>query len=186
MAKNWYIIHTYSGYEKKIERVLRRMMDAGELPKEVVFDVEVPAESVVEVRDGKKKSSTRLLLPGYIMLEMDLPELGWERVCSDIRGIDGVTGFVGTSTRLQRPTPISSDEAKVLLQKAGEIKGDKTARLKQTFSVGETVKIIEGPFATFTGTVDDVNSEKNRLRVMVGIFGRTAPVEVDLLQVEKV
>ncbi len=116
---------------------------------------------------------------------MDLPDIGWKSTCAEIRKIQGVTGFVGTSSNV-RPRPISSDEAKALLQKAGEIKGDKAPRLKQTFSVGEQVKIIEGPFASFTGTIEEVNLDKSKLKVMVGIFGRATPVEVDLLQVEKV
>ena len=119
------------------------------------------------------------------MIEMDLPELGWKAVCAQLYRIQGVTGFVGTGSNV-RPRPISADEAKALLQKSGEIKGEKFVRMKQSFSVGEQVKIIDGPFATFTGSIDEVNLEKNKLRVVVQIFGRSTPAEVDLLQVEKV
>ncbi len=185
MAKGWYILHTYSGYEAKIERTIRSLIENNELSSDVVTDVKVPVEDVVEIKDGKKKYITKKFLPGYIMVEMDLPDIGWKSTCAEIRKIQGVTGFVGTSSNV-RPRPISSDEAKALLQKAGEIKGDKAPRLKQTFSVGEQVKIIEGPFASFTGTIEEVNLDKSKLKVMVGIFGRATPVEVDLLQVEKV
>jgi transcriptional antiterminator NusG len=116
---------------------------------------------------------------------MELPDLGWKITCSAIRRIQGVTGFVGTPGGV-RPQPISPDEARSILQKAGELKGDKSPRVKQSFAVGETVKIIDGPFDSFTGTIEEVNTERNKLRVMVGIFGRATPVEVDLLQVEKI
>ncbi|AEE17715.1 transcription termination/antitermination protein NusG [Treponema brennaborense] len=185
MAKGWYILHTYTGYEGKIERTIRSLLETGDLSSEAVLDIKVPVEEVVEIKDGKKKTSTKKFLPGYIMLELDLPDIGWKAVCSVIRRIQGVTGFVGTGPS-ERPRPISLEEAKSLLQKSGEIKGEKTARLKQSFSVGEQVKIIEGAFATFSGTIEEVNLEKNKLRVMVQIFGRATPVEVDLLQVEKI
>ncbi len=185
MAKGWYILHTYSGYEGKIERTIRSLIENGDLSSDVILDIKVLVEDVVDIKDGKKKTVTNKLLPGYIMIELDLPDLGWKNTCSAIRRIQGVTGFVGTNSS-DRPRPISSEEAKELLRKAGEIKGEKPARMKQSFSVGETVKIIDGPFATFSGTIEEVNIEKSKLRVMVGIFGRATPVEVDLLQVEKV
>jgi transcriptional antiterminator NusG len=184
MAKGWYILHTYAGYEGKIEKQILSLIESGELVKEVVLDVKVPVEDVVEIKDGKKKFVTRKFLPGYIMVELDLPDTGWKQACSVIRQIQGVTGFVGTKSN-ERPRPISQEEAKSLLQKSGENKNDKNVRIKQTFSVGEHVKIIEGAFATFTGTVEEVNTEKNKLHVTVGIFGRATRVEVDLLQVEK-
>ncbi|NLM01288.1 MAG: transcription termination/antitermination factor NusG [Treponema sp.] len=185
MGKGWYILHTYSGYEDKIEKTIRRYLENGEISSSVVLDIKIPVEDVVEIKDGKKKIITKKFFPGYIMIEMDLPDFGWKKTCSVIRRIQGVTGFVGASAN-SKPRPISTDEAKALLQKSGELKGEKTARIKQSFSVGEQVKIIDGPFATFTGTIEEVNAEKNKLRVMVGIFGRATPVEVDLLQVEKV
>ena len=185
MAKGWYILHTYSGYEGKIEKTIRSLIENNDLSSDVVLDVKVPVEDVVEVKDGKKKFVTKKFLPGYIMIELDLLDLGWKNTCSVIRRIQGVTGFVGTNSN-ERPRPISGEEAKALLQKAGEIKGEKAPRMKQNFAIGEQVKVIDGPFASFTGTIEEVNLEKNKLRVMVGIFGRATPVEVDLLQVEKV
>ncbi len=184
MAKNWYIVHTYTGYEGKIERTVRQMLEAGDLDANVVCDVKVPVEEIIEIKDGKKKSRKDKFLPGYIMMELDLPEIGWKDVCGTIRRIQGVTGFVGTSPN-ERPRPISGDEAKNLLQKSGDIKGEKTARVVQFYEVGDQVKITDGPFATFSGTVEEINAERSKLRVMVQIFGRSTPVEVDLLQVEK-
>ena len=185
MAKAWYVLHVYSGYENKIERTIRMLLENGDLQKEVVTDVKVPSEEVVDVKDGKKRSSSRKILPGYILVEMDLPENGWKGACSVIRKITGVTGFVG-QTQHAKPQPISGEEARGILQRAGEIKGERPARNRQTFSPGEQVKIIEGPFESFTGAIEEVNLEKSKLKVMVGIFGRSTPVEVDMLQVEKV
>jgi transcriptional antiterminator NusG len=184
MATGWYVLHTYSGYENKIEKTIRMMIESGDLEKEVVRDIKVPSEEVVEVRDGKKRTLTKKFLPGYVLIEMELPELGWKTACSQIKKIQGVTGFVGTPAN-KRPQPLSPDEARSILQKAGEIKGERVIRPRQSFVQGEQVKIIEGPFESFTGTIEEVNLEKNKLKVMVGIFGRSTPVEVDLLQVEK-
>ena len=186
MATGWYVLHTYSGYENKIEKTIRMMIEVGELDKEVVRDIKIPSEEVVEVKDGKKRTQTRKFLPGYILLEMDLPneEQQWKLACSKIKKIQGVTGFVGTPAN-KKPSPLSGDEARSILQKAGGMKGERPVRSRQTFSQGEQVKIIDGPFESFTGTIEDVNHEKNKLKVMVGIFGRNTPVEVDLLQVEK-
>ncbi|MDR2608124.1 MAG: transcription termination/antitermination protein NusG [Treponema sp.] len=184
MAAGWYVLHTYSGYENKIEKTIRMMMDMGDIDKEIVRDIKVPSEDVVEVRDGEKRVQKRKFLPGYILIEMDLPELDWKTTCSKIRKIQGVTGFVGTPAD-RRPNPLTGDEARAILQKSGEIKGERPARARQIFSSGEQVKIIDGPFEAFTGTIEEVNQEKGKLKVIVGIFGRNTPVEVDLLQVEK-
>ncbi len=185
MAKGWYVLHVYSGYENKIEKTIRLMMDNGELDKNVVSDIKVPSEEVVDVKDGKRRITNKKFLPGYILIEMDLPDETWKIACSAIRKITGVTGFVGTPAQ-KKPQPITQDEARGILQKSGEIKGDRTLKPRQSFSVGESVKIVEGPFESFTGTIEDVMQEKAKLKVMVPIFGRATPVEVDMLQVEKI
>ena len=185
MSRSWYILQTYTGYEQKIFRTLNSMMEEGKLDGNVVTSVKLPREEVVEVRDSKKRVRNNLLLPSYLMIEMDLPQLGWKDVCSSIRRIQGVNGFVGTKPS-EKPHPISSEEAKRMLQMAGELKGEKQVRIKQNYEVGDNVKITDGPFSTFTGVVEEVNAEKNKLRVNVQIFGRATPVEVDVLQVEKV
>jgi transcriptional antiterminator NusG len=184
MATGWYVLHTYSGHENKIEKTIRMMIGNGELDKDVVRDMKVLSEEVVEVKDGKKRTQTRKFLPGYVLIEMDLPDLEWKVTCSKIKKIQGVTGFVGTPAD-RKPQPLTGDEARGILQKSGEIKGERPVRARQSFAAGEQVKIIDGPFESFTGTIEEVNQEKNKLKVMVGIFGRNTPVEVDLLQVEK-
>jgi transcriptional antiterminator NusG len=185
MATGWYVLHTYSGYENRIEKAIRMMIESGDLDKEVVRDIKVPQEEVIEVRDGKKRTVTKKFLPGYVLLEMDLPDTDWKTTCSRIKKITGVAAFVGTLAD-RKPHPLGGDEARAILQKSGEIKGERPVRARQSFMPGEQVKIIEGPFESFTGTIEEVNHEKNKLKVMVGIFGRNTPVEVDLLQVEKI
>ncbi len=183
MAKSWYVLHTYSGYENKIEKTIRLLMADGELG-EAVSDIKVPSEKVVDIKDGKRKERIQRVMPGYVLIEMDLPDLTWKSVCSKIKRIQGVTGFVGAAPNM-KPSPISNEEARSLLARMGEIKGDTSYRPKQSYVVGEVVRIIDGPFESFTGTVEEVHAEKNRLKVMVGIFGRNTPVELEFLQVEK-
>ena len=166
------------------QKAARTRLETKEIDPSVVTEIRVPEEELVEVKDGKQRTKKNKFLPGYIMVEMDLPELDWKKTCTALRRIQGVTGFVGTNPS-ERPRPISVDEAKTLLQKAGAIKGEKPVHIKQSFAVGDTVKITDGPFATFSGTVDEVNAEKDKLRVVVQIFGRATPVEVSLSQVEK-
>ena len=183
MAKGWYVLHAYSGYENKIEKHIKKMMNDQRF-SDSILDIKIPSEEVVEVKDGKKKVSLKKFLPGYILLEMDLPDKGWKNVCGEIKKIQGVTGFVG-ALGTAKPNPISTDEMRAILQKTGDLKATRHVKSKQVFTVGESVKIIGGPFDTFTGKIDDVNAEKGKLRVVVGIFGRATPVEVDFAQVEQ-
>jgi transcriptional antiterminator NusG len=153
----------------------------------VCTDVKVPFETVIEVKDGAKREVKRKILPGYILVEMDLPQDAWKGWCFQIKRIQGVTGFLSSDDdKMKPPLPLSVNEVKGIFQKTGDLPTEKVFKPKQTFSVGDHIKIIEGPFESFTGVVDDVNSEKARLRVSVGIFGRSTPVDVDFLQVEKV
>jgi transcriptional antiterminator NusG len=186
MATGWYVLHVYSGFENKIEKTIRMMIEGGDFDKEIVRDVKVPSESMVETKDGKKRTQVRKMLPGYILVELDLPDNNWKTTCQKIRQIQGVTGFVGTPVN-KKPQPLPGDEVRSILQKSGDIKGERpVVHTRQLFAVGEQVKITDGPFESFTGIIEEINSEKNKLKVMVGIFGRNTPVEVDLLQVEKV
>lgn len=180
MAKGWYVLHTFTGHENKVEKFIRMMMDDGTL-EDTVTDVKVPAEETVEIRNGKKRTVSRKFLPGYILVEMDLPERGWKIPCGAIRRIQGVTSFVGTGYN-SKPQPISVEEAKSILQKTGAIKTERRVHGRQEFNVGEEVQITEGPFESFKGTIEVVNQEKGKLRVMVGIFGRSTPVEVSFSQ----
>ena len=173
MSKAWYVLHTYSGYENKVQKHVRMLVDKGTL-KDHVFDVKVPVGR--SRRDqGRTQEGVHQEVPSRLHHDGDGPPgPGWKEVCQEIRKIPGVTGFVG-SNRNQKPQPISQDEARGILQKAGEIKADRVLKPRQSFSVGEMVRIIDGPFDSFTGSIEEVNTEKGKLRVMVGIFGRSTP-----------
>lgn len=186
MAKNWYVLHTYSGYENKVEKALKNLIENGEL-KDIVYQVKVPSEEIAEIREGKKRVSRKKYFPGYILVEMNIPdepEYEWKKILSIIRKIPGVTGFVG-SNRNKKPIPLSSDEVKEILQRMGELKGEKIVSPRYIYNIGETVRVIEGPFKSFTGTVEEINNEKQKLKVRVEIFGRSTPVELDFVEVEK-
>jgi len=184
MSRRWYILQTYTGYENKIERSIKALLESGDISSDVLTEVRVPVEELVEIKDGKKKVRNNKFLPGYIMLEMDLPEFGWKPTCTQLRRLQGVNGFVGTDPNV-RPIPISNDEAMNLLQKSGVIKGDKQVHVKQSYNVGDNVKITEGPFATFTGSVKEIFVDREKMTVEVQIFGRPTPVEVSFSQAEK-
>jgi transcription termination/antitermination protein NusG len=171
----WYIIHSYSGFERKVKESLESRVHAFGL-EDKIGRVLIPTESVTEVRGGKKYTVERMFYPGYVLVEMDMDDHVWHVVKSTPR----VTGFVGTG---QQPTPLSDEEVQHIVYKAGESK-DKP-KLKVKFEKNETVRITEGPFATFTGVVDDVNDDRETLKVMVTTFGRSTPVELEFKQVEK-
>jgi len=175
MSKNWYIIHTYSGFERKVKESLESRVKAFGL-EEQIGQVLIPTENVVEMRGGKKIESARLFFPGYVLVEMEMDDHLWHVVKSTPR----VTGFVGTG---QTPTPLSEEEVNQIIHRAATTTEKATPKLK--FERGETVKIVDGPFSNFTGTVEEVNLDRNTLKVMVTIFGRATPVELDFLQVEK-
>jgi transcriptional antiterminator NusG len=172
MAKGWYVVHTYSGYEQKIERIINKMRETDTDFALVCTDVKVPFETVVEVKDGVRRDVKRKILPGYILVELDLPDHSWKTWCSQIKRIQGVTGFV-TPNDSVKPQPLNAAEVKSLFQKTGDLPAEKVFKPKQSFSVGEQVRIIEGPFDSFTGVIEEVNLEKARMRVSVGIFGRS-------------
>ncbi|MGL4525318.1 MAG: transcription termination/antitermination protein NusG [Spirochaetia bacterium] len=183
MARGWYVLSVYSGHEGKIEKFLRTMMDRSEVSG--LLDVCVPMEEVVEVVNGKRRTVNKKFLPGYVLLDMDLPENGWQECCLKIKHIQGVLGFVGQSEGGAKPNPISQDEARTILQKSGDIKVEKAVRLRQDYRLGEKVRIIDGPFDGFTGDIEGVDADRGKLRVMVPIFGRDTPVELDFSQVER-
>lgn len=173
---HWYIIHAYSGFENKVAESLRTRAQAfGFAPR--VGQILIPTEEVIELRNGKKVTSKRLLYPGYVLVEMEMDDELWHAVKSTPR----VTGFVGGGTK---PVPLTADEVNAVLYR--QQSSAERPRPKLTFEKNETVKIIDGPFTNFSGKVDEVNTERNTLRVMVTIFGRSTPVELDFLQVEKI
>ena len=172
----WYIVHTYSGFERKVKESLESRVRAFGL-EEKIGRVLIPTEPVTEVRGGKKYTSERMFYPGYVLVEMDMNDHVWHVVKSTPR----VTGFVGTG---QQPTPLSVEEVNQIVYRVSE--GKDKPKLKVKFEKNEQVKITEGPFANFTGVVDDVNEDRETLKVMVTIFGRATPVELEFGQVEKV
>lgn len=180
------LVPTYSGYEQKIEKLIRRLMETDAKFASVCLDVKVPFETLIETKDGVRKEVKHKVLPGYILVELDMPEdESWKGYCSQIKRIQGVTGFL-TATKSSKPLPLSKTEMDNILQKTGEMEVEKTFRPKQSFSEGETVKVTEGPFSGFTGVIEEVNNEKGRIRVSVEIFGRPTPVEIEFSQLEKV
>lgn len=182
MAKAWYVLSVFSGHESKVEKFIRVMMQNGDLV--AVSDVRVPTEEQEEVVGGKKRIVQRKFLPGYVLLEMDLPERGWKTTLSNLSKINGVMGFVGHSGNL-KPQPITAEEAKGILQKAGEIKMEKSASFKQDYAVGERVRIVSGPFESFSAVVEEVYQEKGILRVSIIIFDRNTPLDIEFNQVER-
>jgi transcriptional antiterminator NusG len=176
MPKQWYIIHSYSGFEKKVKESLEGRVSAAGL-QERFGEVIIPTESVVEIRGGKKVISTRMSYPGYVLVEMELDNDTWHLV----RETPRVTGFVGSG---QNPSPLSEEEVQGILNQATMTAEKPRPRL--SFDRNEQVRIVDGPFANFTGTVEDVNSDRSTLKISVTIFGRSTPVELDFAQVEKV
>ncbi len=175
MAMNWYIIHTYSGFEKKVAETLKSRVEAAGL-QEQFGEVMIPTEDVIELRAGKRVVTPRLFYPGYVLVEMEMNNDTWHMVRSTPR----VTGFVGSG---QMPAPLTPEEVDRILHRVEVAAEHRKPKLK--FDKGENVKITEGPFKDFTGVVDEINDDRSTLRVMVTIFGRSTPVELDFYQVEK-
>ena len=175
-GKNWYIIHTYSGFEQKVADSLRSRAQAFGFADQI-GELLIPTEEVVELRGGKKVTSKRLLYPGYVMVQMEMNDQLWHEVKNTPR----VTGFVGGGNS---PVPLTADEVNSILFR--QQTSSERPRPKMNFEKNETVRINDGPFANFSGKVDEINPERNTLRVLVTIFGRATPVELDFLQVEKI
>ena len=175
IAKQWYIVHTYSGFENKVSESLQQRVQAYGLQQDI-GDVLVPTEDVVEMSGGKKVVSTKRFFPGYILVEMNMSDDAWHVV----KNTPKVTGFVGAGSK---PTPLTKEEVDHILHQVTV--AAEQPKPKYTFDKGDQVRINEGPFTSFNGVVDDVNVDRNTLKVMVTIFGRATPVELDFLQVEK-
>ena len=176
MAKRWYVVHVYSGFEKKIAEQIKAQAEQNGLGEQ--FDeVLVPSENVVEVRRGVKVSSEHKFFPGYVLVKMELTDDAWHLV----KNTPKVTGFLGSKTK---PSPIPESEAERILKQSQE--GVERPRPAVLFDIGEQVRVSDGPFASFNGTVEEVDEEKGRLKVSVSIFGRSTPVELEYGQVEKV
>lgn len=176
MAKHWYVIHTQTGYEDRIKRSLESKIKAG-LAKDTISQVLVPIEQVSEIKAGKKKISQRKFFPGYILVEMELTDDNWYL----IKSITGVTGFVGAGSK---PLPLREDEVGMILKQANDAKDKPTPKI--IFDKGENVRVNDGPFTNFNGTIEEVSLAKGKIKVMISIFGRATPVELETWQVEKV
>lgn len=171
--KQWFVIHTYSGYEQRVQTNLehrRKSMDA----EDKIFQVVIPTENEIEIRDGQRRTVAKKVFPGYILVEMVLNDESWNVV----RNTPGVTGFVGAGTR---PVPLDEEEVKAIFD---QMKVE-TPRIKVGFSKRESVRVVDGPFIDFIGTVDEIYPEKGKVRVLISFFGRETPVELDFLQVER-
>jgi transcriptional antiterminator NusG len=169
----WYVIHCYSGYENKVRHNLEQRIETMGM-RDMIFDVVVPTQEEVEIRDGKRRTVERHIFPGYVLVNMILTEESWFVV----RNTPGVTGFVGMGNL---PTPLRPEEVAQIIKR---MEAD-TPTVKVTFKVGERVRIIDGPFNDFRGVVSEIDMDRNKVRVMVSFFGRETPVELDFLQVEK-
>ncbi len=176
MSKRWYVVHAYSGFEKSVMRAIQEPINRLGM-QDKFGQILVPVEEVVEMKAGQKSISERKFFPGYVLVEMEMDDDSWHLV----KNTPKVTGFVGGTAN--RPAPISQKEVDKIMQQMQE--GVEKPRPKVLFEVGEVVRVKEGPFTDFHGSVEDVNYEKNRMRVSVTIFGRATPVELEFGQVEK-
>lgn len=173
MAKNWYVVHAYSGFEEKVKHSIEDKADKKGL-KDKITRILVPAEKIFELRSGKKRESDKKFYPGYVLVEMDLDDETWHLV----RSTPKVTGFVGGT----KPVPIPEEEIEIIIQ---QLEKGPSHQIKTQFQKGENVRIIDGPFTNFVGYIDEVDMDHGRLKVMVSIFGRQTPVELNFFQVEK-
>lgn len=171
--KRWYIVHTYSGYEEKVKRSLEqrvKTMDA----EDKIFQVVIPTEDEIEIRGGQRRTVTRKIFPGYVLVEMKMNDESWQVV----RNTPGITGFVGGGNK---PTPLAEEEVKAILKQMQ----DGSPQVKVGFRKGESVRVMDGPFTDFIGTVDEINMGKGKVKVLLSLFGRETSVELDFLQVER-
>lgn len=170
----WYVVHTYSGYENKVKANLEKRIQTMEKQDEI-FRVLVPMEEELEIKDGKRKLTKKKVFPGYVLVEMLMNDESWYVV----RNTPGVTGFVGSGSK---PVPLQPHEVKAIMRQMGLDE----SRPKVSFEVGQTIKVVQGPFSGFVGVIDEINVEKSKLRVLVSMFGRETPIELDFVQVEEI
>ena len=179
-GRRWYVIHTYSGYENKVKTNLEHRISTMDA-KDLIFQVVIPTEDEIEIRDGQRRTVARKIFPGYVLVQM-IPlqedDLRSSQAWFVVRNTPGVTGFVGSGTR---PVPLEAPEVKRILRQMRV----EAPKVKVGFEIGQSVRIVDGPFMDFTGSVDDINLEKGKVKVLVSFFGRETPVELDFLQVER-
>jgi len=176
MAKHWYVIHTQTGYENRVKNLLEGKIKTS-LLKDAIAQILVPVEQVSEIKAGKKRISQRKFFPGYILVEMELTDESWYL----IKSIPGVTGFVGAGSK---PLPLQEEEIEAILRQAKDAKEKPTPKV--VFDKGESVRVNDGPFTNFNGVIEEANVAKGKVKVMISIFGRATPVELETWQVEKI
>jgi len=170
--KRWYIVHTYSGYEERVQRALEqrvRFMDA----EDKIFKIEIPKEEEIEIRGGQRRTVAKKVFPGYVLVQMKMDDDSWNVV----RNTPGITGFVGSGNK---PTPLSEEEVNAILKRAEGV-----PQIKVGFRKGESVRVVDGPFTDFVGVVDEINVAKGKVKVLLTLFGRETSVELDFLQVQR-
>lgn len=165
---------------RRLEQLQQQSSDGG-----FILDVRSPVEERVEMRQGKRRKVSKCFLPGYIFVELELDDSDWQRQCTLLRSVPSIVGFVGCTAK-EKPRAVPTEEIRAVLERGGELSAEKRYIVREDFAVGEVLKVIEGPFEGFSGTVDEVHPGKERMRVMVVIFGRPTPVELEVSQVEKI
>lgn len=176
MEKNWYVVHTYSGYENKVKANLEKRVESMGMADKI-FRVVVPEEEETEIKNGKKKVVKRKVFPGYVLVEIVMTDDSWYVV----RNTPGVTGFVGSAGAGSKPTPLLPEEVTALMKRMGV----EEKRVDVDYEIGETVRVKEGPFSNFTGSIEEMDKDRSKLKVLVNMFGRDTPVELDFNQIEK-
>ncbi len=177
MDKNWYVIHTYSGYENKVKTNLEKRVESMGM-QDKIFRVIVPEEEETEIKNGKKKVVKRKVFPGYVLVELIMTDDSWYVV----RNTPGVTGFVGSAGSGSKPTPLKPEEINAILKSLGV----EDKHIDVDFEIGENVRVKEGPFANYSGTIEEIDKDKGKIKVLVNMFGRDTPVELDFTQIEKI
>jgi transcriptional antiterminator NusG len=171
--KQWYVVHTYSGYEERVKKNLEQRIKSMDVGAEIA-QIVIPTEEEIEVRGGQRRTVTKKILPGYVLVEMKMTDDNW----AIVRNTPGVTGFVGSGNK---PTPLQEEEVKKILKQIAA----EAPKVKVGFRKGQSVRVADGPFIDFVGVVDDISQEKGKVKVLLSLFGRDTPVELDFLQVEK-
>jgi len=172
-GKRWFVVHTYSGYEERVKKNLEQRTRSLDSASEIL-QVVIPTEDEIEVKNGQRRTVTKKILPGYVLVEMKMSDQSW----SVVRNTPGVTGFVGSGGK---PTPLEEEEVGKILKQMTE----EAPKVKVGFRRGQSVRVIDGPFIDFVGLVDEINTEKGKVKVLLSLFGQETPVELDFLQVEK-
>lgn len=177
MEKNWYVVHTYSGYENKVKTNLEKRVESMGM-QDKIFRVIVPEEEETDIKNGKKKVVKRKVFPGYVLVEIIMTDDSWYVV----RNTPGVTGFVGSTGSGSKPTPLLPEEINTILKSLGV----EEKRIDVDFEIGENVQVKEGPFMNYSGTIEEIDKDKGKLKVLVNMFGRDTPVELEFAQIEKI